>query len=124
MRWTVALLAVLLAAGCSATPPPGTDGDLTDDSATLGTPAPFRPPVGHCHEAVAITAALDDYRPVDCAELHVSETYHVGTAVSATADVVPAAPTPLSVTADYRACSGRRDGSARVGSPAARPPGT
>jgi hypothetical protein len=102
MRRTVALLAALLAAGCSATPPPGTDGDLTDDWAAPAAPAPFRPTAGRCHEALAATAPLDDYRPIDCAELHVSETFHVGTA--ADADVVPAAGTP-GAKAAYRECS-------------------
>ncbi|MEU7907269.1 septum formation family protein [Actinoplanes sp. NPDC049118] len=102
MRRTVALLAVLLAAGCSATPPPGTDGDLADDWAALGTPAPFRPAVGQCHEALATTAPLDGHRPVDCAELHVSETFHVGT--PADADVAPAPGTP-GAKAAYRECS-------------------
>jgi hypothetical protein len=102
MRRTVALLAVLLAAGCSAPPPPGTDGDLTDGWATPSTPAPFRPAPGRCHETLATTAPLDEYRPVDCAELHVSETFHVGT--PADADVAPAAGTP-GAKAAYRECS-------------------
>jgi hypothetical protein len=90
MRRIQMLLVVLLcAAGCSATPPAGIDGDLTDDWAPLSAPAPFRPATGQCHEALAATAPLDDYRPIDCAELHVSETYHVGTAPDA--KVVPAA---------------------------------
>lgn len=102
MRRTAALLTVLLAAGCSATPPPGTDGDLTDDWAALSTPAPFRPVAGQCHEALATTAPVDGYRPVDCAELHVSETFHVGT--PADADVAPAAGTS-GAKAAYRECS-------------------
>jgi hypothetical protein len=102
MRRTAALLAVLLTAGCSATPPPGTDGDLSDDWAALGTPAPFRPTAGQCHETLATTGPLDDYRPIDCAELHVSETFHVGTA--ADADVAPAAGTP-GAKAAYGECS-------------------
>ncbi|AGZ44367.1 septum formation family protein [Actinoplanes friuliensis] len=98
----VVLLVALFAAGCSATPPPGTDGDLTDDWAALATPAPFRPAAGQCHEALATTAPVDDYRPVDCAELHVSETFHVGTA--ADADVVPAPGSP-GAKAAFRECS-------------------
>ena len=88
MRGTAVLLAVLLVAGCSGAPPDGTDGDLTDDWPAPAAPAPFRPVAGQCHETPAATAAPADHRPVDCAELHVSETYHVGT--PADADVVPA----------------------------------
>nr|BFE69680.1 hypothetical protein GCM10020092_029810 [Actinoplanes digitatis] len=102
MRTTVALLAVLLAAGCSATPPVGTDGDLADDWAVPGTPAPFRPQAGQCHEALTTNGALDDYRPVDCGELHVSETIRVGT--PADAEVAPA-PGTAGAKAAYRECS-------------------
>lgn len=102
MRGVAVLLAVLLTAGCSGTPPDGTDGDLTDDWRTPAPATPFRPAVARCHESLTATAPLDDYRPVDCAELHVSETYHVGTAPDA--DVVPAAGTPGAVTA-FQECS-------------------
>ncbi|MEU8235965.1 septum formation family protein [Actinoplanes sp. NPDC048967] len=107
MRHTAVLLAVLLTAGCSGAPPDGTDGDLTDDWRTPSSPAPFRPATGECHEMLAATAALDDYRPVDCAELHVSETFHVGTA--ADADVVPAAGT-AGARAAFQECSTRAAG--------------
>ena len=81
--------AVFFIAGCSSAPLGGIDGDLNDDWAALSTPAPFRPAVGDCHEALAATGPLDDYRPVSCQELHVSETFHVGT--STDADLPPAA---------------------------------
>jgi len=83
-------LAVSLTAGCSSAPPSGVDGDLNDDWAGLGTPAPFRPTVGDCHEALATTGPLDDYKPVGCTELHVSETFHVGTSTEADAKIAPA----------------------------------
>jgi hypothetical protein len=101
MRGTAVLLAVVLAAGCSAAPPAGTDGDLTDDWKPVGVPAPFRPVAGTCHEALT-AAAPADHRPVDCAELHVSETFHVGTA--ADADAVPAAGS-AGAKAAYQECS-------------------
>ena len=104
MRGTAVLLAVLLTAGCSGAPPAGTDGDLTDDWRAPAAPAPFRPATGQCHESLAATAAVADHRPVDCAELHVSETYHVGTA--ADADVVPAAGS-AGARAAFQECSER-----------------
>ncbi|GAA3335149.1 hypothetical protein GCM10020358_02250 [Amorphoplanes nipponensis] len=104
MRGTAVLLAVLLTAGCSGAPPDGTDGDLTDGWRPPPSPAPFRPAVGRCHETLAATASLADYRPVDCAELHVSETYHVGTAADAA--VVPAAGS-AGARAAFRECSDR-----------------
>jgi len=104
MRGPAVLLAVLLTAGCSAAPPAGTDGDLTDDWAVPASPAPFRPAAGRCHETLTATAPLAGYRPVDCAELHVAETYHVGTA--ADADVVPAAGT-AGARAAFQECSRR-----------------
>jgi hypothetical protein len=103
----VVLLAALLLAGCSGAPPDGTDGDLTDDWALLTAPTPFRPAVGECHEQLAATAPLAEHRPVDCAELHVSETYHVGTATDA--DVVPAAGT-AGARAAFQECSERAAG--------------
>src|SRR5690349_2036554 len=107
MRGTAVLLAVLLTAGCSGAPSKNTDGDLVDDWAPPAAPAPFRPAVGKCHETLTAVAALADYRPVDCAELHVSETYHVGTA--ADADVVPAAGT-AGAKAAFRECADRAAG--------------
>src|SRR5690348_15541946 len=97
-----ALLAALLTAGCSTAAPPGTDGDLTDDWALPAPATPFRPATGQCHEALTATAPVHAYRPVDCAELHVSETYHVGTA--ADADVPPAAGTAGAIAA-FQECS-------------------
>jgi hypothetical protein len=104
MRGVAVVLAAFLLAGCSGAPPPGTDGDLTDDWAALTAPAPFRPVVGECHEALAATAPLSEHRPVDCAELHVAETYPVGTATDA--DVVPAAGT-AGARAAFQECSER-----------------
>jgi len=106
MRRAAVLLAMLLiagcSAGCSAAPPPGTDGNLINGWRPLGAAAPFRPAVGECHESLAATATVDDHRPVDCAELHVAETFHVGTVPEA--DVVPAAGS-AGAKAAYRECS-------------------
>jgi hypothetical protein len=107
MRGAAVLLAVLLTAGCSGAPPDGTDGDLTDDWSVPASPAPFRPAAGRCHEALAATATAQDYRPVDCAELHVSETVFVGTA--ADADVVPAAGS-AGARAAFKECARRATG--------------
>jgi hypothetical protein len=103
-RGPAVLLAVLLAAGCSGAPPDGADGDLTDDWGVPAAPVPFRPAAGRCHETLAATAPLAEYRPVDCAELHVAETYHVGAA--ADADVVPAAGS-AEARATFQECSER-----------------
>jgi hypothetical protein len=107
MRGAVVLLAVLLTAGCSGAPPDGTDGDLLDGWPMPASPAPFRPAAGTCHESLAATATPADHRPVDCAELHVSETYHVGTA--ADADVAPAVGSPAARSA-FRECSDKAVG--------------
>jgi hypothetical protein len=88
VRRPVAALAVALfaaLAACSADPPAGTDGDLMDDWAQLPTPAPFRPVIGECHEAVTATASIADRAPVSCAGRHVAETVHVGAAAEAPA---------------------------------------
>ena len=102
MRRFAYLLVVFLAAGCTATPPPGTDGDLTDRWALPSAPAPFRPQPGACHASLAQSEAAGDHRPVDCAQVHVSETFHVGTAGDA--DVPPAAGT-AGARAAYRECA-------------------
>jgi hypothetical protein len=44
--WTAVMLAAV--PGCSATPPPGTDGDLAGGWATLKDPVPYEPKVGSC----------------------------------------------------------------------------
>lgn len=88
MRRLPALLAVLLvtgAAACTPAPPYGTDGDLTDDWAVPPAAEPFRPAAGQCHESVTDSVSLDLHRPVGCDELHVAETFHVGTAADAAA---------------------------------------
>ncbi|MEV4706926.1 septum formation family protein [Actinoplanes sp. NPDC049316] len=102
MRHFAYLLVVFLAAGCTTAPPDGTDGDLTDGWALPSAPAPFRPQAGLCHASLTQTEAAAGYRPLDCAQVHVSETFAVGTA--ADADVAPAAGTP-GAKAAYRECA-------------------
>jgi hypothetical protein len=108
-RWIVAaagMAAVLvLAAGCT-TNPPGTDGDLTNGWSLTGEPVPFKPAAHACHEDLGRTGALSDYAPVDCAGVHVSETYHLGTVTDAGAgaDDVPDDGSTAARTA-YRECS-------------------
>jgi hypothetical protein len=45
----------------------------------IGPATPYRPAAGECHETQTPTASMDD-RVVDCAQLHVAETFHVGVA--------------------------------------------
>jgi hypothetical protein len=78
------LLATLPAAGCSAGP---AGGDITSRWPMIAAATPFLPAAGTCHETLEATGSADTYLPVSCAELHISETFHVGTA--AEAPVVP-----------------------------------
>jgi hypothetical protein len=70
----------------------------------MAAPAPFRPAAGECHKDLATTAPVAGAHPVDCAEPHVAETFHVGTAPDA--DVVPA-PGSAGAKAAYQECSDR-----------------
>lgn len=84
------LLAGLGLAGCA--PPDGVDGDLTGGWAALPGPTPFVPeagchPVGHRE-----TSSLAGYRPVECADSHVAETFHVGEFTGDAADRVTPPP--------------------------------
>ena len=87
-RWlaaAVAVVAALSAAGCAAS----SESDLTDDWPVPAAAQPFRPATGICHEQLATTGSADTYQPVSCAELHLTETFHVGAAQDA--PVVPGA---------------------------------
>lgn len=80
-RWIAALTcagAMLLTSGCIQAPS-GTDGDPTNGWGPIGTPTAFTPAAGTCHESLSRSAALKDYEPVQCRDLHVSETVFVGT---------------------------------------------
>ncbi|MEV6596048.1 septum formation family protein [Actinoplanes sp. NPDC051346] len=101
-RVITALTAVTLTAGCTSAPPSGTDKDLTDDWAPLPAPAAYRPVPGVCHEALTQTAGPGDDRPASCDEVHVSETFHVGTPPGA---AEPPAPGTAGAKAAYRECS-------------------
>jgi len=101
------LAAALLLAGvaaCAGPVPDGIDGDLTDGWATMPAAVGFRPAAGQCHESLVEVAAMDDHRPVDCAELHVAETFHVGDGPDE-----PVVPTGGSAAmhAAYAECAGR-----------------
>jgi hypothetical protein len=72
----------------------------------MPAPTPFRPVVGECHETLAETATMAAHRPVDCAELHVAETFHV--AAAADAPVVPAAGS-APVRAAYAECANQAE---------------
>jgi hypothetical protein len=82
-RWlaaSVAVVAVLSAAGCTAS---GGGADVTAGWPMIAAASPFKPAAGTCHETLETTGSVDAYQPVDCKELHVSETFHVGTAQDA-----------------------------------------
>jgi hypothetical protein len=110
MRRILAVLAAatLLAgtAACAGPPPAGIDGDLTDGWAVPPPPQPFRPAAGACHETLAETAGMDEHRPVDCRELHVAETFHVGDGPDA--PVAPVGGSAEMRTA-YEQCSGQAE---------------
>ena len=78
----VAVLAALPVAGCTAA-----TSDLTDDWPMIAGAQPFRPATGVCHEQLETIGSADTYQPVSCTELHISETFHIGTAQEA--PVVP-----------------------------------
>lgn len=110
MRRILAVLstAAVLAgtAACAGPKPAGVDGDLIDGWAVPPSPQPFRPAAGMCHETLAETAAMDEHRPVDCRELHVAETFHVGDGPDA--PVAPAGGSAEMRTA-YGQCSQRAE---------------
>lgn len=88
------LLAVLLA-GCTGTE--GVDGDLTDDWRPLTEARQFAPQAGVCLPTQHTTVGyLSSYHPVDCAEIHYTETVHVGrfTGAYAEATAPPSAGSP------------------------------
>lgn len=108
-RWlaAVALMAAaaLAAAGCSS-PPAGVDGDLVDDWKPLAEAKAFVPAVGVCHATVVESGYLANYRPVDCAGAHMTQTAYVGTFSGAAAE----APAPVAVgTPQYRAAFAQCD---------------
>jgi len=82
MRRPLAAVAVAgavasLLAGCSL--PEGVDGDLADEWGGFPEPVAFVPAAPICHaEPYAETAALVDYRPIDCDQPHLVQTVYVG----------------------------------------------
>lgn len=83
-RWPVLTTGVLTAgaltlllAGCAR--PEGIDGDLTGEWSAMGEPVGFVPAAGTCHEGdYREVGTLQSYRPIDCAEEHVTEIVYVG----------------------------------------------
>lgn len=103
-RWLAAAAAALVtlpATGCSAGP---AGGDITSQWPMIAAAAPFRPATGTCHETLEAIGAADTYLPVSCPELHVSETFHVGTAQEA--PVVPSTGSAPAKQA-YEQCAGQ-----------------
>ncbi|MEV1332006.1 septum formation family protein [Micromonospora costi] len=88
-RWRAVVRAALvttLLAGCGAS---GGDGDLTDDWPSAVGTRQFSPRSGECH-TVAASGDPARYQPVDCASVHLVETFHVGTFTGAEArDAAP-----------------------------------
>ena len=78
-RLAAVLLAAFLPAGCSASG----NHDITADWPVMAAAQTFVPAVKTCHEVLETTASATTYQPVDCAELHVSETFWVGRAQDA-----------------------------------------
>lgn len=117
-RWTAALVCasmpLLTGTACTTVPPAGTDGDVTNDWPRIGAPTPFTPAAGTCHEEIDDTGSIAAYLPVDCRELHVSETIHVGKFSGAT-DARPVDGNSAAGRAAYRDCSTRA--SSFVGAP-------
>ena len=82
-RWlgvSAAMVVLLSATGCTAA---AGDEGVTDGWPMIGPAAPFRPAVGGCQETLEQTSSAETYRPVGCGQLHLSETFHVGTAQDA-----------------------------------------
>jgi hypothetical protein len=96
-RWLVVLVALALA-GCSSG-----DGDITAGWPMIAAATPFKPATGTCHETLD-NGSADTYQPVACSDLHVSETFFVGTA--ANAPVVPGAGSAAAEQA-YATCAGK-----------------
>ncbi|MEV0216648.1 septum formation family protein [Micromonospora sp. NPDC050695] len=78
-----AAFVMVVAAGCGT--PAGTDGDLSDDWRPMAQAEQFSPKAGECHTISEPTAYLTSYAPVDCANTHLVETFHVGTFTGALA---------------------------------------
>jgi hypothetical protein len=78
--WSVAILAVTVGlTGCGR--PAGVDGDLVDDWRPVSAPEPFVPPSDVCHVGGHKDSNVElaaNFRPVDCAQEHGSETVYVG----------------------------------------------
>jgi len=86
-------MVVLALAGCGGLPS-GVDGDLAGGWSTLPEPTSFTPRAEVCHEdAYRPVAAIEHYRPVDCAGPHLLETVHVAnfTGEAGERDAPPAA---------------------------------
>ena len=83
-RWlavfTAVAMAMLSAAGCT-TPTGGRD--VTDGWSMIGAATPFQPASGTCHETLDQIGSVETYQPIGCDQLHISETFHLGTAENA-----------------------------------------
>ncbi|MEH1167482.1 septum formation family protein [Micromonospora sp. CPCC 205539] len=73
---TAAFIVVALA-GCGT--PAGTDGDVADDWQPMAQAQQFTPKAGECHVVPEDSGYLTSYAPVDCAKIHLVETFHIGT---------------------------------------------
>ncbi|MBB5871550.1 hypothetical protein F4553_004929 [Allocatelliglobosispora scoriae] len=82
MRRAPAVLAALLMAalaGCSASPPPGTDGDVGNEWAALPAAVAYLPKAGDCYRSSWLEQdARRDDNVVPCDSTHFAETAFVG----------------------------------------------
>ncbi|MEV5694979.1 septum formation family protein [Micromonospora globbae] len=78
-----AALIMMALAGCGD--PTGIDGDLTDDWRPAAEARQFTPRPGECHTVAGESGHLSGHAPVDCGEVHLVETLHVGTFTGDTA---------------------------------------
>jgi Septum formation len=79
-RWftlVVCTAALVVLTGCT-TLPDGVDGDLTNGWNLPPKPTQFRPVTGRCFDELENTSPMSGYAPIDCAELHLTETFYVG----------------------------------------------
>lgn len=98
-------VALVALAGCGD-PPPGVDGDLTDEWGAFSAPVGFAPEPQTCHDQpYQPSTGLADYRPVPCDQPHLVETVHVGTFSGDAAELAePPEPASAEYRAAYREC--------------------
>jgi hypothetical protein len=77
--------AVLVTASACTTPPPGTDGDLTNQWGAMVAPTGWEPKAGTCHNEIDDVSVRTTYTVLACTTSHRAETVHIGTFTGAAA---------------------------------------